>query len=311
MSTPRWPAIDLARACRGPARVPFVLVEPAADDRSAGVEHVLGSVAIAHLEALRAFPDAFEPLPGGTASRGGTGAAPRALALRLPAAGRDARLAEIHAVLHRRGLIRGWRAERYPLRDRLGREHGSIERAASRFWGLLTVGAHCNGYVADAAGRPTHLWIARRSQAKATDPGRLDNFVAGGVAQGQTPAAALVREAWEEAGLVPEQLAGRVRGSVVEVDCDVAEGRQHEHIHVFDLALPGDFLPRNIDGEVAEHRLMPLDEAYARAAAGELTTDAALATFDFAWRRGPIEPSLASEAQTQAFERLRIAEGIR
>jgi 8-oxo-dGTP pyrophosphatase MutT (NUDIX family) len=301
MSTPAWPAFELARARRGPARVPFVLVEPGPDDDPSGaVEHVLGSVAIAHLEALRAFPDAFEALPGNA------GGPPRALALRLPAATRDARLAEIHALLNRRGHIRGWRAEPYPLRDRAGREHGTIERAASRFWGTLTLGAHCNGYVADAEGRPTHLWIARRSQTKPTDPGRLDNLVAGGVAQGQTPAAALVREAWEEAGLAPPQLEGLVTGSVVEVDCDVAEGRQHEHIHVFDLALPAGFEPRNTDGEVAEHRLMPLAEAYARAAAGELTTDAALATFDFAWRRGPIEPTVASEAQTNVFERLRV-----
>jgi len=47
---------------------------------------------------------------------------------------------------------------------------------------------------------------------------------------------------------------------------------------VFDLELPAGLAPRNIDGEVAEHRLMPVADALARAAAGELTTDAALAT---------------------------------
>src|SRR6516225_1377769 len=182
MTQHSWPAIALARACDGPARVPFVLM----DERGP----VLGSVAVEHLGALREWPDAFLRIdaPDG---------APRALALRLPAPARDARLAQIHACLRDAGLILAWRDEPYPLRDRAGGEHGTIERAASRFWGTLTLGAHCNGYVADADGRPTHLWIARRSYSKPTDPGRLDNMVGCGVALGQTPREAVVREGWE------------------------------------------------------------------------------------------------------------------
>ena len=97
-----------------------------------------------------------------------------------------------------------------------------------------------------------------------------------------------------------------VEGHVIELDCDIAEGRQHERLFVHDLRLPADVRPRNTDGEVAEHLLLPVAEALARAAAGELTTDAALAIFDFAWRRGLIEPSVASPAQIRAFESLCI-----
>ena len=52
-------------------------------------------------------------------------------------------------------------------------------------------------------------------------------------------------------------------------------------------------------------------EALARAAAGELTTDATLATLDFAVRRGLVEPSSSmaestlTRSQRQAFEALR------
>ena len=302
MTQQTWPAIALARACDGPARVPFRLM----DKRGP----VLGSVAVAHLDALRAWPDAFEWL----ASADGT---PRALALRLPPPARDARLAQIHARLHADGLIVAWRDEPYPLRDRDGGEHGTIERAASRFWGTLTLGAHCNGYVADDAGRPTHLWIARRSLTKPTDPGRLDNLIGGGVPLGQAPREAVIREGWEEAGLEPAQMAGLETGGLVDLECDIPEGRQHERLHVFDLALPAGLVPRNIDGEVAEHRLMSIDDALARAAAGELTTDAALATLDFAVRRGLIEPNplrreltttgapVLTTAQLRAFEALR------
>ena len=285
MTQHSWPAVALARACEGPARIPFVLMEAQGP--------VLGSVAVAHLSALQAWPDAFELLakPDGT---------PRALVLRLPAPMRDARLAQIHTQLHADGLIMAWRDEPYPLRDRAGGEHGTLERAASRFWGMLTLGAHCNGYVADAAGRPTHLWIARRAYSKPTDPGRLDNLVGGGVPAGQSPRDAVIREGWEEAGLTPEQMAGLETGGQVDLECDIPEGRQHERLHVFDLALPAALVPRNIDGEVAEHRLMPVAEALERAAAGELTTDAALATLDFAVRRRLVEPAPAGTESTLA-----------
>jgi len=296
MTQHSWPAIALARACDGPARVPFVLM----DERGP----VLGSVAVEHLGALREWPDAFLRIdaPDG---------APRALALRLPAPARDARLAQIHACLRDAGLILAWRDEPYPLRDRAGGEHGTIERAASRFWGTLTLGAHCNGYVADADGRPTHLWIARRSYSKPTDPGRLDNMVGCGVALGQTPREAVIREGWEEAGLAPAQMSGLVTGGVVDLECDIPEGRQHERLHVFDLELPAGRAPRNIDGEVAEHRLMPLAEALARAAAGELTTDAALATLDFALRRSLVEPDSPAAASTLTLSQRRAFEALR
>ncbi len=283
MTQHSWPAIALARACPGPARIPFLLPDA----------RVLGSVAIAHLPALRAWPDVFEP-------QADAHGRPRALVLRLPAAARDARLAHIHARLRADGLIVGWRDEPYPLRDRAGGEHATIERAASRFWGTLTLGAHCNGYVADAAGRPTYLWIARRAATKPTDPGRLDNLVGGGVPLGQSPREAVVREGWEEAGLAPGQMAGLETGGVIELECDLPEGRQHERLHVFDLALPAGLVPRAVDGEVAEHYRMTIAEALARAAAGELTTDAALATLDFAIRRGFVEPPAAGAEPTEA-----------
>ena len=301
MTQHSWPAVALARACGGPPRVPFLLLEERGP--------VLGSVAIRHLPALREWPDAFQQID----DRGG---APRALVLRLPAPVRDARLAQVHARLREDGLVVAWRDEPYPLRDRQGGEHGVIERAASRFWGTLTLGGHCNGYVAGSSGRPTHLWIARRSLAKAVDPGRLDNVIGCGVALGQTPREAVVREGWEEAGLVPAQMAGLAEGGLIDLECDIPEGRQHERLHVFDLRFDEGLVPRNIDGEVAEHRLMTVAEALARTAAGELTTDAALATLDFAVRHRLIEPIAPGReptgaiahwpaAQAAAFEALR------
>src|SRR4051812_45109027 len=123
MTQHSWPAIVRARACDGPPRLPFLLMDESGP--------VLGSVAAGHLDALREWPEAFEVLEAADGR-------PRALVLRLPSGVRDARLAEIHAALRAQGRIAGWRDEAYPLRDRAGGEHGVIERAAGRFWGTLT-----------------------------------------------------------------------------------------------------------------------------------------------------------------------------
>ena len=205
--------------------------------------------------------------------------------LTLPAAERSAFLAEANAVLREQGLILAWRDETYPVLA----EDGSVllatfERAASRFWGTLTFGAHCNGYVTDATGRPQALWIARRSFSKSTDPGMLDNLIGGGVPFGQTPAETVVREGDEEAGLTSEQMRGLTPGRILRLARDIPEGFQHEWTSVFDLALPTGLLPSNRDGEVHSHTLMPLAEAFVRATNAEMTVDATLVTLDFALR---------------------------
>lgn len=141
--------------------------------------------------------------------------------------------------------------------DEHGVSHATIERAAARFWGTLTLGAHCNGYVADAHGRPTHLWVARRSLSKPTDPGMLDNLIGGGVPLGQSPLEALQREAFEEAGLAPTEIAQATPGRMVALHCDIPEGLQREHLHVYDLRLPPGRTPENQDGEVAWHQCWP------------------------------------------------------
>jgi 8-oxo-dGTP pyrophosphatase MutT (NUDIX family) len=166
-----------------------------------------------------------------------------------------------------------------------------IERAATRFWGSLTLGAHATGYVADAGGRPTHLWIAQRSFTKATDPGLYDNLVGGGVAQGQSPVQALVREGWEEAGMSAAQMQRAVPGRVVRLMRPVAEGFQHEWLHSFDLRLETHEAPNNQDGEVAGFELLPVARALALAAADAMTVDASLVTLDFALRHRLFSPA--------------------
>jgi 8-oxo-dGTP pyrophosphatase MutT (NUDIX family) len=273
---PRWPALEAASRRRVP-RTPF-LVDGLA----------VGSVADAHLPALARWPHWFAQRDG-------------ACALTVAPAARDGALAEVHAALRDEGLIRAWRDETYAIVAAAGGPAlVLIERAAARFWGTLTFGAHCNGYLADASGRPTQLWIARRAWHKATDPGLLDNLVGGGVPHGQSPFETLVREGLEEAGIDATTMHRATPGSVLSLRCDIAEGFMHEQLHAFDLRLPEDFRPANQDGEVAEWHLMPVDGAIERAAGGEMTVDAALVTLDFALRH-----RLLPEAEAAALARAR------
>jgi 8-oxo-dGTP pyrophosphatase MutT (NUDIX family) len=270
-----WPCLDAARH-RAVPRVPLFVD---------GDDAAVGSVARAHLDALARWPALID------VDRD---------AVRLRAVGDlDARLDEVHAALRDDGLIRAWRGERVTLwQPCTMRPLAAIERAAARFWGTLTLGAHANGYVADDTGRPQAMWIAQRSWDKPTDPGKLDSLVGGGVPHGQSPLDALVREGREEAGLDAATMAAARPGRVIALDCDIAEGRQHERLHVWDLPLPRDATPRNQDGEVAALRLLPVEEAIALAAGDAMTVDAALVTLDFALRHRLLDA--ASHARLSA-----------
>lgn len=273
MST-AWPCLRRARDHDPASRCPVRLGEGAQAPR-------LGSVAWAERAALAAWPALFACTPDAVHL------------LATPGAALDAALDSVHRALQAQGLIRAWRDEPYPWLDEAGLRHAVIERAASRFWGALTFGAHCNGYLAGPDGRPSHLWIAQRSPHKPTDPGRLDNLIGGGVPLGQTPREALWREAWEEAGLQPDELATLQPGRVFELHCDIPEGLQREWLFVFDLPLPPGRVPQNQDGEVAGFRCLPVAQALAEVRAGTLTTDAGLATLDFAARHGLLDEGAA------------------
>jgi 8-oxo-dGTP pyrophosphatase MutT (NUDIX family) len=256
-----WPSIEAARRQRV-ERVPL---------RASADGGVIGRVARAHLPGLRRWPRWLQ-------------VEDHAVTLRCEP-GLDDALAAIHATLRGEGLILAWRDEPFTLwHPATMQPLATIERAAARFWGSLTLGAHANGIVTDAQGRPRSMWIARRAPTKATDPGLHDNLVGGGVPQGQTPAEALVREGWEEAGLGPAAMAAARPGRVIVIARDIREGFQFEHLHAWDLPLPAEVTPRNQDGEVAALQCLPIAEALALAAGDTITVDAALVILDFALR---------------------------
>lgn len=287
MSSP-WAALLAAAGRRDDdARLPwFVLGRP------------VGSVARLHLPALAAWHRLLQVQHD---ARG----QPQALHWRGAAHTLDADLTTVNAALRAQGLVRGWRDELFALFDPVnGETLAALERAACRFWGTLTLGAHANGYIADATGRPTHLWLATRSLGKPTDPGLQDNLVGGGVPAGQTPFETLQREAWEEAGLAwhgPALLRHQAAPHALRLHRDVPEGRQLELLQAWDLQLDPAWRPENQDGEVAAVQCLPVHEALACTPA--MTLDAALVTLDFGLRHG----LLHDVQQAETLRALRVA----
>ncbi|MFM0048895.1 NUDIX hydrolase [Caballeronia grimmiae] len=193
---------------------------------------------------------------------------------------RTAALATVIAALRADGNIPGWRDETFAIRNDFDAAPlAFIERAASRFFGTMTYAVHLNGIVKYRDSAP-QLWIARRSDTKAVDPGMLDNVVAGGIGWGMGVEPTLVKECWEEAGMPAELASTATPGGVFHVLQSIPEGTQAEQLFVYDVVLPESFVPRNQDGEVGEHRLARIEDVARWIEEGALTVDASLATLD-------------------------------
>lgn len=237
--------------------------------------HAIGWVRREHAGMLRAWPDVFKVADE---------------KIQLQSAGEpalSAAFARVAQDLAREGAVRGWRGETYAIR---AQEGGNalfhIERAAVRFFGLTSSAAHLNGFFFQNES-PT-IWIARRAATKATDPGMLDNLVAGGVPTGEDAGQALLRECGEEAG-IPEALAQKARpAGALRLCRDVPEGLNSEILHVYDLALPPDFRPRNVDGEVSAFQSLEMPAVLECIARGEIAVAAGLVAVDFALRHGTL-----------------------
>jgi len=247
---------------------------------------VVGWVDEERADVLARFADVFDWRTSGPAS-----ALVLNTSLRTVAA-RTAALDRVVDALAHEGRLSAWRNERYAIATYLGSSPLClIERAAARFFGVRTYAAHVNGLV---RGESTTMWLARRSPGKAIDPGMLDNLVGGGIAAGGTVAATMVREAWEEAGIVADVAARATAAGAVRVCRAQPDGLQREVIFAHDLWLRADFVPSNQDGEAVEHRRVSLSEAAALIANDRgpdvVTADASLVIVDFLLRQGYVDP---------------------
>ena len=189
----------------------------------------------------------------------GFGAAEADDALVVPDANMLARAAEALAA---EGAYH-WRDEAFDVRavpD--GPVLAQLDRGALPLFGILAWGVHVNGLVQRSDS--LHLWIARRAADKLLDPGKLDHLVAGGVAARMTLEGTLAKEAQEEAGMPPALASQARRVATISYAMERPEGLRRDVLACYDLALPAEFQPRALDGEVALFELWPMDEVLDR-----------------------------------------------
>jgi 8-oxo-dGTP pyrophosphatase MutT (NUDIX family) len=129
-----------------------------------------------------------------------------------------------------------------------------------------------------------------------SDPDRWDNLAGGMIAAGEADHEALAREAYEEGGLKLAQLPIE-RGSRFRVQRMVAEGLMIETVQVFDVRLPADFVPANLDGEVAGFEFLPVGAAVDAIERGDFTLQASMAILD-ALRRDSSPSRLGATTRT-------------
>lgn len=203
-------------------------------------------------------------------------------------ASRSAALAQWGEQARQRWALPGWRDERVVIRGTGERPLFGIERALLRPLGLPLRSVQANVWCLTVAG--PLIWIARRSQTKPVEPGKLDALVAGGIQGLDAELPTLIRECQEEAG-IPETLARQAMSAghlTVSYDAhdDGLTVLHREQITLFDLALPPTFVPVIEDGEHESILPMIPAEVLASIDAGGWTREGAQATIDLIRRKG-------------------------
>ncbi len=157
------------------------------------------------------------------------------------------------------GLVPGWRNEFYPVGCKFTAPAlFQIERAAVSIFGFKAYGVHMNGFVRD--GGQIKLWVAKRSMNKPTGPGKLDQVVAGGQPVGMGLKSNLIKECAEEANIPAYLAAQAVPVGTVSYMTSRPEGLRDDTLFNYDLELPNDFKPENMDGEVETFYLWSIDK---------------------------------------------------
>ncbi|WP_298223922.1 NUDIX domain-containing protein [Acidocella sp.] len=186
------------------------------------------------------------------------------------------------------------RAEDFDVRTAPeGEVLGVLDRGALPSFGVIGVGVHLNGLVVKPEG--LHLWVAKRAATKKLDPGKLDHLVAGGVPAGHSPFAALLKEAWEEAGL-DRGVAARAREVArFRYNMERPEGLRRDVIYAYDLELSEDFIPKPMDGEVESFMLWPLERVKQELlASNDFKFNVVLVLLDLLLRHGQFPPEEAA-----------------
>lgn len=198
---------------------------------------------------------------------------------------------EVMEVLKQSGIVTGWRDEKY----KVARTYSSptvfeIERAAVPLFGTIGCSVHMNGVT--WRNGELCMWVGRRSLSKPTEPGKLDQMVAGGQPIGISVQDNLIKECAEEAN-IPAKIAALSKPAGAITYCvEQAEGLRRDVLFIYDLVLPEDFEPENTDGEMEDFRLMTMDELSSCVQdTCDFKYNCSIVVIDFFIRHGYIKPN--------------------
>lgn len=156
-----------------------------------------------------------------------------------------------------------------------------LERFTAPIFGIASRGAHATAYVKTAEG--LKIWVARRSPNINTYPNKLDSTVAGGIKADQTPFECISAEAGEEASLPSDTVFANMQatGLLTYLHKTPADLVRPDILYVFDLELPDSVIPKPGDEEVAEFKLMTVEEIKDAMFKQEFKPNSALVMIDF------------------------------
>ncbi|RLV95620.1 Uncharacterized protein JA1_000873 [Spathaspora sp. JA1] len=198
-------------------------------------------------------------------------------------------------------LKKGWRNELYTVYNPTNTPYVLIERAFSVLLGVVTYGVHINGYIKSADG-DLKMWIPTRSATKPTYPGMLDNMVGGGLGYPHGIWETVVKECYEEAGLSEEFVTKHAKCTgVLSYMYGTDDGRvQPEVEYIYDIEFENEYdvIPKPIDGEVSEFKLMDLQEILTKLEHKQFKPNCGMVIVDFLIRHGYITP----ESEPNYFE---------
>ena len=210
----------------------------------------------------------------------------------------SAALQELVLALATAGEVRQPTGERFPVLTPDAGTPGNgtllVDRAAVMWLGVRPVGVHLTGWSRDHRG--TWIWVARRSRAKPTYAGILDNTVAGGQPHGIGLDENMAKECAEEAAIPPELARQARRTSVVSYVREEPGGLKPEVLHCYDLELPWDFAPRPVDGEVEGFERLPAEQVVALVRdTQQFKPNCNLVLIDFFLRHGLLDTQLPAD----------------
>ncbi|WBF65591.1 MAG: NUDIX domain-containing protein [Candidatus Kinetoplastibacterium crithidii] len=168
-------------------------------------------------------------------------------------------------------LTKKWNNELLDIVDNNQKTIGYIERSAARVLGLQTRVVHLNAWNSHNS-----IWISKRSNKKAINPGKWNTLVGGLVSYKEDINQALTRESIEEANLDISTVSQRSELlKITDIYKLTSDGFQIEELFSSSCLL-NNMIPSNKDGEIDIIKIHSIEEIIRLVERNEITEESSL-----------------------------------